>query len=239
MCSDASGCHAVPEASRVHRIGPKRALHRHLPVIHLRRAHLKMVHLGMIDRLGGAGLRGHWRCVMPAMIRGHGRAVARRMACARRRRFGLRRRLCRRLRGDRLLGRPSLGGGLLLAERLLFFVVGLSGIGVVMPGMCWCCATAGADTAASASALAAANNFIVTESLLRSGFGRGISGVSWRRRCDFAHVTVIECRKEIHRRRARKRPASETGAERLDRQPDENGNAAAVAIRLFAMAGRR
>ena len=119
-----------------------------------------------------------------------------------------------------------------------FFVVGLSGIGVVMPGMCWCCATAGADTAASASALAAANNFIVTESLLRSGFGREISGVSWRRRCDLAHVTVIECRKEIHRRRARKGRFRDRRG-RLDRQPDENGNAAAVAIRLFAMAGRR
>src|SRR5437764_13081062 len=48
------------------------------------------------------------------------------------------------------------------------FATGFAGIGVFMPGI-FICAVAGVDMAASASALVAANNFIVTESLLRSG----------------------------------------------------------------------
>ncbi|HEX3677884.1 MAG TPA: hypothetical protein VHU79_10910 [Sphingomicrobium sp.] len=45
----------------------------------------------------------------------------------------------------------------------VFLAVGFSGMGIVIPAMGWPCATAGVATTASASALAAANNFIFTE----------------------------------------------------------------------------
>jgi hypothetical protein len=43
-----------------------------------------------------------------------------------------------------------------------FLAVGFAGIGIVMPGMCMCCAVTGAETVASASALAASNNGVFT-----------------------------------------------------------------------------
>ena len=41
---------------------------------------------------------------------------------------------------------------------LFFFAAGLAGIGMLIPGMFMCCAAAGAEVIASASALATANN---------------------------------------------------------------------------------
>ncbi len=44
-----------------------------------------------------------------------------------------------------------------------FLATGFCDAGIVMPGICWCCAAAGAETLANASALAAANkaNFTI------------------------------------------------------------------------------
>src|SRR6185369_5180775 len=50
-----------------------------------------------------------------------------------------------------------------------FLSAGFSGIDICMPGIFWCCATAGAETVASASALVAANNKTLTISLQVGG----------------------------------------------------------------------
>ena len=45
-----------------------------------------------------------------------------------------------------------------------FLAAGLAGIGMVMPGMCWCWATAGAERDATAIALTATDNLGFTTS---------------------------------------------------------------------------
>src|SRR4051812_27499491 len=73
-----------------------------------------------------------------------------------------------------------------------FFALGVAGIGMVMPGICWCCAAAGAAARTSAIALAVANNFVFTESLPNSELDREIQGLSGRRRRNFAEVRTMQ-----------------------------------------------
>jgi hypothetical protein len=67
-------------------------------------------------------------------------------------------------------GCASVAGGFFFATVFLaagflaggFLAAGFAGIGICMPGMCWCCAAAGAASGASANALAAMSNLDFT-----------------------------------------------------------------------------
>jgi hypothetical protein len=71
------------------------------------------------------------------------------------------------------LAAAFLVGGFIAAaffEAGFFFAAGFSCIGMVMPGICWCWADAGAANAKSAAALTAANRFVfIAAEFLPSG----------------------------------------------------------------------